>query len=121
TASSPASVDILQLAGCSQVLQLGEMLGQALARRILGRDAKSHVIGEFGDLLIAEAAAAGTPLVGRTLRDIRLSEHAKVTVIGVWERGKFDISGPETQINATSVLVLAGTRAQLDEYDSLFC
>lgn len=121
TASSNASVDILQLAGCSQVLQLGEMLGQALARRILGRDAKSHVIGQFGDLLIAEAAAAGTPLVDRTLRDIRLSEHAKVTVIGVWERGKFVISGPETQIHATSVLVLAGTRAQLDEYDSLFC
>jgi hypothetical protein len=45
TASFPASVDILELAGCNRVLELGEMLGQSLARRILGRDAKSHVIG----------------------------------------------------------------------------
>lgn len=58
TASSPASVDILELAGCSRVLQLGEMLGHALARRVLGRDAKTHEIGRFEELLIADAAAA---------------------------------------------------------------
>jgi voltage-gated potassium channel len=121
TAAAAASVDILQLAGCNHVLQLGEMLGQALARRILGRDAKSHVIGHFGELLIAEASAAGTPLVGRTLQDIRLKEHANITVIGVWDRGKFQISGPATRIESTSVLVLAGSREQLDEYDGLFC
>ena len=121
TASMPASVDILQLAGCNQVLQLGEMLGQALARRILGRDAKCHVIGEFGELLIAEAAAAGTPLVGRTLRDIRLAAHAKVNVIGVWGRGQFDLAGPDTMIESSSILLLAGSRADLQEYDGLFC
>jgi voltage-gated potassium channel len=121
TASAPASVDILGLAGCNQVLQLGEMLGQALARRVLGRDAKSHVIGQFGELLIAEAAAAGTPLVGRTLRDVRLSEHANVNVVGVWDRGKFQIAGPDTLVQPTTMLVLAGSREQLDTYDSLFC
>lgn len=120
-ASSPSSVDILHLAGCNQVLQLGEMLGQALSRRVLGRDAKSHVVGEFGDLLIAEAAAAGTPLVGRTLEDIRLNEHARVGVVGVWDRGRFEIAGPKTRIESTSVLLLAGTRNDLDEYDGLFC
>ncbi len=121
TASASASVDILQLAGCNQVLQLGEMLGQALARRVLGRDAKSLVVGEFGDLLIAEAAAAGTPLVGRTLKDIRLAEHAPVNVVGVWNRGRFELAGPETLVEAASILLLAGTRKDLDEYDSLFC
>jgi Trk K+ transport system NAD-binding subunit len=120
-ASSPSSVDVLELAGCNQVLQLGEMLGQALARRVLGRDAKSHVVGEFGDLLIAEAAAAGTPLAGRTLDDVRLNEHARVNVVGVWDRGRFEIAGPKTRIEATSVLLLAGTRNDLDEYDALFC
>ncbi len=121
TASFPASVDILELAGCNRVLQLAEMLGQSLARRILGRDAKSHVIGRFGELLVAEAAAAGTPLIGRTLADIRLRDHANVNVVGIWNRGRFHLAGSETVIHNTSVLVLAGSRAQLDDYDELFC
>ncbi len=121
TATAHAAVDILELAGCSQVLQLGEMLGHSLARHLLGRDARSRVIGHFGELLIAEAAVAGTPMVGRKLRDIRLGDHVKVTVIGIWDRGKFQISGPDSLLNETSVLVLAGSREQLDEYDSLFC
>ncbi len=120
TAAAAAAVDILELAGSSQVLQFGEMLGQAMARRVLGRDARSHLIGQFGALRIAEAAAAGTPLVGRSLREIRLRDHVNVTVVGVWERGKFEVPGPDTRINANSVLVLAGSELQLTEYDSLF-
>ena len=120
TAASSASVDILELAGANEVLQLGEMLGRALARRVLGRDAKSHRIGEFDELLIAEAAAAGTPLIGRTLSEIRLNEHAQVNVVGVWDRGKFQIAGPNTRVETTSILLLAGSREQLQEYDGVF-
>ena len=120
-ANDPASVDILQMAGCNRVLQLAEMMGRGLARRVTGRDAKSHVIGRFDGLLIAEASAAGTPLVDRTLRDIRLPEHAQINVVGVWERGVFSAAGPDTRILASTVLLLAGTRAQLDDYDALFC
>jgi Trk K+ transport system NAD-binding subunit len=119
-ASAQASIDILELAGCSQVLQLAEMLGQSLARRILGRDARSHVIGRFGELLIAEAAAADTPLVGQRLRDLRRPLPANVSVVGVWERGRFEIPGPDTEIHAGTVLVLAGLRADLDAYDEAF-
>ena len=68
TADSHASVDILKLAGSSHVVQLAEMLGQSLARRVLGGDAMTHVIGQFGELLIAEANATRTPLVGRCAR-----------------------------------------------------
>ncbi|WP_442505448.1 potassium channel family protein [Novipirellula sp. SH528] len=121
TAADVASVDILELAGCTRVLELAEMMGRSLARRVIGRDAKSHVIGQFDDLLIAEASAAGTPLVGRTLRDIRLRDHVNITVSGVWERGRYQNAGPDTLITENTVLVLAGTRNQLDEYDSLFC
>ena len=121
TAEQPASVDILEMAGCQRVLQLAEMMGRGLARRVTGRDAKSHVIGKFDDLLIAEASAAGTPLANRTLRDIRLTEFASVNVIGVWERGNFSTAGPDTKILPSTILLLAGTRAQLDDYDSLFC
>jgi len=121
SAAVEPSIDILKLAGCNEVLQLSEMLGQSLARHVLGRDAKSRVIGHFEDLLIAEAAVAGTPMVGRTLREIRLAEHANVTVIGIWDRGKLATASPDSKLSTTSVLVLAGTRSQLDEYDGLFC
>ncbi|PAY20739.1 potassium transporter TrkA [Rhodopirellula sp. SM50] len=121
TAADLASVDILELAGCTRVLELAEMLGRSLARRVIGRDAKTHVIGQFDQLLVAEASAAGTPLVGRTLRDIRLRDHVNLTVSGVWERGHYQNAGPDTLIAENTVLVLAGTREQLDEYDSLFC
>ncbi len=120
-ASAQASVDILELAGCNQVLQLGEMLGQSFARRVFGQDARSLVVGEFGKLLIAEAAAAGTPMVGRSLKQIRLTDHARISVIGVWDRGHFSIAGPDTMIEASTILLLAGTRDELDEYDALFC
>lgn len=120
TAATRASVDVLELAGCHRVLQLDEMLGQLLARRIIGRDAKSHVIGHFDELLIAEATVTNTPLVGRTLRQINLREHVNVSVLGMWQRGRFQIATPDTLITANTVLVLAGSRAQLDAYDALF-
>ena len=121
SATQAASVDILELIGCTKVLQLGERLGEALARHVAGRDARCRVIGHFGEMLIAEAIVAGTPMVGRTLQQIRLGDHANVTVVGIWDRGKFAIAAPDSMLTPTSVLVLAGTRAQLDEYDSLFC
>jgi Trk K+ transport system NAD-binding subunit len=121
TCVDPSSVDNLQMAGCNRVLRLAEMLGHAMARRVIGRDAKAHVIGEFDGLKIAEASAAGTPLVNRTLRAIRLPEHVNLNVAGVWERGRFFTAGPDTKILPSTVFVLAGTQQQLDEYNSLFC
>lgn len=119
TANSEASVDILQLAGCDQVLRLGEMLGTALARRVLMPGGRSHVIGEFGELLIAEAAAP-EPLVGRPLLDSGLRQRTGLTVAGVWERGELTVARPTTVLNRSSTLVLAGSRAGLDAYDALF-
>jgi Trk K+ transport system NAD-binding subunit len=120
TANDEASVDILELAGCVHVLQLAEMLGQALARRTIGADAVSHVIGELGPLMIAEATAARTPLVGKTLRETNLRGMTGVNVVGVWEQGSFAPARPDTRISEQTVLVLAGTRQQLDRYDELF-
>ena len=89
TADDPASVDILELAGCTFVLQIPEMLGQSLARRVSGSDARAHVIGRYGELLIAEATATGTDLVGKTLQEIGLHRELGLTAVGVWERGEF--------------------------------
>lgn len=120
TAKDPASVDILELAGCNHVLQLGQMLGQALARRTIGPDAMTHVIGQLGPLLIAEATAARTPLVGKTLRETNLRRMTGLNVVGIWERGSFRPALPDARITDHTALVLAGTREQLDRYDELF-
>jgi Trk K+ transport system NAD-binding subunit len=116
TANDSVAGDMLTLAGCSHVLHLGNMLGQSLARRILGGDAVAHVIGQFDQLLIAEATAARTPLVGTTLRQSRLREQVGVSVVGVWDRGHFAIARPETPITPHTVLVLAGSQQQLQQY-----
>ncbi len=121
SASDEASVDILKLAGASYVLRLEEMIGQSFARRTVGGDAMSHVIGQFDDLLIAEATAHRTPLVGKTLLETRLREKVGVTVVGVWERGRFEPARSETEIRDNTVLVLAGSKQTLFRYDELFC
>ncbi len=121
TASDEASVDILKLAGSNFVLRLEEMIGQSFARRTVGGDAMSHVIGQFDELLIAEATAHRTPLVGRTLLENRLRDKVGVTVVGVWERGRFEPARPDTRIHDHTVLVLAGSKEHLFRYDELFC
>ncbi len=55
----------------------------------------------------------GTPLVGRTLARSGLREATGLTVVGLWERGQFELPRPETEIESTTVLVLAGSEAQL--------
>jgi Trk K+ transport system NAD-binding subunit len=121
SATDDASADILKLAGGSFVMRLEEMIGHSFAVRTLGGDAMSHVIGEFDELLIAEATAHRTPLVGKTILETRLREEVGVTVVGVWERGRFEPARPETSIHENTVLVLAGSKDHLARYDELFC
>jgi voltage-gated potassium channel len=119
-ANSPDSIDILKLAGSDNVFHMGMMMGQSLARRTLGGNARVHLIGRFDQLVIGEAPAVGTPLVGKTLAESRLREAVGVNVIGIWERGVFKNPLPDTLISDLSVLVLAGSVAQLRNYDDYF-
>jgi voltage-gated potassium channel len=119
TASADAAVDILTIAGCSRVLQLARMLGESMARRVTGRDGRARVVGEFDDLLIAEAIA-NPDLIGKTLAEARLWDAAGVNAVGLWARGRFDMAAAGIRIDATSVLVLAGSRDQLARYDARF-
>jgi len=111
------SLDILRLAGSSYVFQFTKMLGNALARRVLGVSMKANVIGGFDELLIAEAPAMRTPLQGKTIAESRLRQITGVTVVGIWEEGKFTTPTPRTRIGESTVLVLAGDEEQLERYD----
>ncbi len=116
---SADSVDILELAGSSHVLHVPEMLGRALARRTLGGDGRAGVIGRFGELVIAEAPVTGTPLIGQRLGDSPLRDATGLTVVGVWERGRFEPPSPDTLMGHSTALVLAGTEAQLERFAEL--
>ena len=75
------------------MLQLGEMLGEALARRVLAPGGRSQVIGEISGLLIAEASAPKA-LVGRPLLDSGVAQQTGLTVGGVWEHGQLEAARP---------------------------
>jgi voltage-gated potassium channel len=120
TADSKDSVALLELAGASSVLQLGRLLGDAFAKRILAPSGRSNMLNRFQDLLLAETAAADSDLVGRTLRELHVREEIGVSVVGVWQRGRFELAHADLRIEQSSILVLAGTQAQLDAYDERY-
>ena len=120
TAEAHHSLDILQLAGSSRVLQLYDLLGSSLANWTIAGDCRSKVIGRYQGLVIAQSPVIGTPLVGQTLTQNKLRETFGLTVVGIWERGKFIIPRPDTPIERTSVLVLAGSEPSLASYDDVY-
>lgn len=121
TADSKDSVDILTMAGSNLVLQVADMLGSSLARRAISSGNRANIIGRFDELLIAEAPALKTPLAGKTIRESRIREYLSVTIVGIWDRGKFQIPNPDTMITPATVLVLAGSEEQINSYEETMC
>jgi Trk K+ transport system NAD-binding subunit len=120
TADSPHSVDILQLAGSSRVLELHELLGRSLASWTIAGDCRSNIIGAYEQMVIAQSPVISTPLVGQTIAQSQIRETFGLTVVGIWERGKFNVPRPDTVINRSSVLVLAGLESAVAKYDEVY-
>lgn len=120
SATSDASRDVLELAGATHIMRIDQTMGLALARRVIGRDCAAHVIGETKGLQIAEANAAGTELEGLTLAESKIRSRTGVSVIGVWDHGHLRTVEPDTVIKRQTVLVLAGTTAQIANYNAAF-
>ena len=115
TAREEASIEVLKLAGCTRVLSLTDLMAEALARRAIGGGRVSHVIGRIDDLVITEIDAASTSLTGKTLEEARRA--TGTSIVGLWDRGHFEIGRPESVIAPTSVLVMAGSTNQIREFD----
>jgi voltage-gated potassium channel len=120
-ASGETARQILEEAGCTHVLALDEMMGQSLARRIIAGDAMAHVIGQIEDLVIAEAASAGTPLLGKTIDQVQATHLVDAAIVGIWERGHFSLPRGSMVLTEKSILVIAGVQSQIDRYNELFC
>jgi len=111
------SILILELAGATHVFQFTKMLGATMAQHTLGVSIQSNVIGVLGGVLIAEAYAAHTPYEGKELIKSGLREKTGVIVVGIWQRGKFEIPRPQTIIHPNSILLLAGSVEHFEKYD----
>jgi voltage-gated potassium channel len=118
TARSEDSVEILKLAGCSRVLDLTRLVAEALARRVSGGSRISHVIGKIDDLLIAEVDSGRTSLVGKGYTEAQ--RLTSVSIVGFWARGVFEIGQPESVVGENTLLLMAGSRDQLKEFDTTF-
>jgi Trk K+ transport system NAD-binding subunit len=113
------SIDILELSGCTHVLPLHQRLGERLANRLNAGHAETHVIGNIRDLQIADFAVHNTPLVGRTIADLRLPATIGVNVIAVWKGGRLFPARPELILTKDSVVIVVGTAEQMLELDTL--
>lgn len=119
TSTAETSADLLRRAGCRHVVQLGELLGRAMAGRIASHGGRTHVIGHLDGLVIAEAAVAGTALEGQTVHDSRLGERLNVNIVGIWQRGEYSPGSADTRLTEEMTLLLSGTQEGLDGYDQL--
>jgi voltage-gated potassium channel len=118
TAREHESTEILKLAGCSRVLDLSRLMAEALARRAVGGGEFTHVVGQIDDLLVAEVVASRTTLVGKPY--LEAQRDTSVSIVGFWERGNFQIGQSDNRVEANAVLVLVGSRQQLDDFNSQY-
>jgi Trk K+ transport system NAD-binding subunit len=113
------SVDILQLSGATTVLPLKRQLGESLANRADTGRVEAHVIGSFRGVQVAELPVRDTVLSGALVRDTRLREQTGLSVVGLWQRGRLRPAFPDTELRADSVVVVAGSAAQIGALDTL--
>jgi len=111
------SLDILEFPGNTHVFQFARMLGNAMAERTLGIGRPVNIVSSFDTLHIAEISAAVTSLGGKTLQEADVRHRSGATVVGLWDKGRFEIPHPQTRFRENTLLLLAGTTAQLDMFE----
>ena len=110
---------LLRQAGANQIIALHRIIGRYLAIRATTCGALAHVLDTFGELQIAEIPVHGTPFSGKTLAEAGIRQQTGLGVIGILERGTFTIPTAEVRLNDDALLVLAGTRDQLEDLQQL--
>jgi voltage-gated potassium channel len=120
SASSNTTRDVLELAGVTLALRLEAIMGTTLARRVSIRDSDAHIIGNLDGLMVAEAAASGTALVGSTLAQSQIRARTGVSVIGTWNRGRLEMAAADRLITDQTLFVVAGTQSQIAQYNDSF-
>ncbi|WP_339705557.1 NAD-binding protein [uncultured Kriegella sp.] len=119
-ANEEEAIHVLQLSGANHVLPVKKWLGSQLANRVNAQHAKSHPIGEYEDLKIAELAVHNTPLVNNTIRETNFRQKFGVSIVAVWKRGRLKPALAHEKLTEDSVLMIIGNEDQLQGIDELF-
>lgn len=114
------SIDILKFPGNTHVYHFAQMLGKGLGERTFGLGRPLNIVSSFGELLIAEISALQTSLGGRSLVDLALRSKTGASVIGLWEKGRFEVPKSDSVITSRSLLLLAGNKEQLDKFEERY-
>ncbi len=114
------SLDILNFPGNTQVFLFMQMLGKALGERVSGVGRKTKIVSSFDELHVAEIPVTETTLGGQFLIETQLRQKTGLTVVGLWNKGRFEAPHPKTVIDKSSALLLAGTIKQMDRFEELY-
>ncbi|MFT5697165.1 MAG: voltage-gated potassium channel [Desulforhopalus sp.] len=120
SANHENSLDILNFSGNTHVFQFAKMLGQELGKRTLGLGRPVNIVSRFDKLNIGEISAAQTNLSGQRLLDLEMWAKTGAMVVGIWEKGRFEIPTRDTVISSRSLLLLAGTTSQLERFEEYY-
>lgn len=120
SADNEYSLDILNYPGNTHVFQFMRMLGHSLAERTQGLGSAATVISSFDSLQIAEIPAKRTNLAGKIIAETDLRQRSGTIIIGLWEKGHFEAPQPQTMINSSTLLLLAGTHEQLSTFEDVY-
>lgn len=118
-AADAESAELLGIAGAAGVVPLTDILAGHLAVRSTTRGARSHILGSYAGVVVAEVPLGGTPSVGRTLGEVDIPARSGAAVAGVLERGRFSLPGPSTLVSESTVVVLVGSRSQLEAVEPI--
>ena len=117
-AEQEQSIDLLELSGSNHVLPLKLKLGEHLANRVNAGHLHCHVVGRLGNLILAEFPVHNTPLVGRSLQELKFRDTFQVNVVAVWERGRLVPVKPDTILSDGSFPVVMGSEDQITNLDT---
>ncbi|MCK9174301.1 MAG: NAD-binding protein [Desulforhopalus sp.] len=124
SATEENSLDILNFPVKVHVFLFHRILGRRLAERTVGLGRPINIVSQMDELVLGEISASQTTLAGRSLGAILAEERRvhrpeeRVQVIGLWERGKFLAPQMDRVIGERSILLLAGSLAQLDAFEA---
>lgn len=112
-------LELIRQAGANKVIPLKRIVGNYLGVRSTTQGALAHIIDSFGLLKIAEVPVSCTPFSGQTLEQAQIRQRTGLAVVGILNRGEFAIPSKDSLLQPTSLVVLAGTREQLTQLESL--
>ena len=99
--------------GASETSQRGALATGLRTLELLVASHSPLGVTEIAEQLeLDKANAHRTPLVGKTLRENRLTDLG-VSVVGIWDRGTYSPATPDTVVGEHAILVLAGSAEQL--------